>query len=125
MSALADALGPRAVAVLALRAGGRVLRIPSLGSHPAMLDRQTVLVRLVGVELAADLITHFANSRVYIPKGPSAHNSRSNPVDLNKVAKLTRQGLSAHAIARKLGCSERTVYAKRRILADTTKGTKA
>jgi DNA-binding NarL/FixJ family response regulator len=114
VSALADALGRRAVALLSARAGGLYLRIPDLGTGRRSLEAQTTLVRLVGAELASDLITNFALTRVYVPKGPStAHNSRSTPIDPARVRKMTADGMSAQQIAQALQCSERTVYAKR------------
>lgn len=117
MSALADALGNRAVRKLSGLVGGRQIRIPGLANDPTSIAARDRLVALVGVDLAADLVTAFARTRVYVPRGPSAHNSRATPIDIRKVDRLTKRGRSAAFIAATLGCTERTVHKKRAALA--------
>lgn len=121
MSQLADALGMAAVNRLAGMVGGRALRIPGLGSDPVSVAGRKRLIALVGIDLAENLITAFARTRVYIPRGPSPHNSRAKPIDCRKVDRLTKRGHSAATIAARLGCTERTVYAKRAQLAQRRK----
>lgn len=113
MSALVDALGWRKAADLAKRAGGRTLRVPSMASDRNSTAARDRLIALVGADLAADLVTAFARTRVYVPRGPSPHNSRACPIDVQAVHRLTRQGLTAVAIADRLGCTVRTVHKKR------------
>lgn len=121
MSALVDALGQRAVLTLSGIAGGRQLRIPGMANDPACVAARARLVALVGADLAADLITAFARTRVYVPRGPSPHNSRASSIDARKVDRLTKRGKSAAAIAATLGCTERTVHKKRAIIAQRRK----
>lgn len=121
MNDLAAVLGRKAVLSLATLAGGRQLRIPSMSDDPTSTAARARLVKLVGLALAEDLLTHFARSRVYVPRGPSAHNSRSKPIDARKVDRLTKRGLAASIIAERLGCTERTVYKKRAQLAQRRK----
>lgn len=113
MNPVAAALGARAVLELAELVGGRTLRIPSMANDASATAARARLVRLVGAQHAENLITHFARSRVYFPRGPSPHNSRANPIDHRTVARLTKRGRTASQIADSLGCSERTVFAKR------------
>jgi len=121
MTVLTDALGHRTARRLSTLAGGRSLLIPRMDSDPSSIKARKRLAALVGADLAADLITALAGLRVYIPRGPSAHNSRANPIDIRKVDRLTKRGKSAAFIAGKLGCSERTVYKKRAIIAQRRK----
>lgn len=113
MSLLAHALGWKAVHTLTELVGGQSLRIPSMANDPASVGARARLVRLVGTAMAEDLITHFARCRLYIPRGPSPHNSKANPIDCRKVARMTGRGMTAKTIAGKLNCTERTVYLKR------------
>ena len=116
-------MGLNAVRRLAQACGGRHLRIPSMSDDPDSVAARRRLVALVGADLAADLITHFAKDRVYIPKGPSLHNSRARPIDIDTVDRLTKAGQSASTIARKLQCTPRAIYKKRALLARIAKGT--
>jgi DNA-binding NarL/FixJ family response regulator len=117
MSALVAALGHVRVRKLTAIAGGRALFIPRMTADPSSQAARARLVGLVGVDIATDLITTFAGTRVYIPAGPTTHNSRANPIDARKVDRLTKRGKSAAEIATALGCTVRTVHKKRAALA--------
>jgi hypothetical protein len=111
VSRLEEALGNRALRDLASLAGGRSLRIPPLAGGARNAAARRRLVKLVGIKLAEDLITHFARTTIYVPNG--RYDTRANPISRAQVMRLTRRGWSARRIAERLGCSDRTVYLKR------------
>lgn len=109
-SVLSDRLGAEQLAKLSTIVGGTRLHVPSSTLPPATggSDGFARLSALVGRDLAILLVLHFADSRIYVPRG-----KRSAQVDARKVARLDAQGWSATRIARKLGCSNRTIHAAR------------
>lgn len=108
---LSDRLGDAHAARLSSIIGGTRLRIPMGTRRPEGGGRDGFkrLVGLVGEELAILLVFHFGDSVIYVPVAV-----RSLKVDLGAVAALSH--LSAAKAARRLGCSERTVDAKRAVL---------
>lgn len=116
MSALSHAIGLDALAELSRIIGGRRLYVPLFittgqGSGRAKAARDR-LVALVGPDLAADLITYFGGSYVYVPKGASRPPLPWGTVDRKAVRRMSRT-LSADTIALRLGCSIATVYRAR------------
>lgn len=105
MTLIAERLGDEPADRISALAGGARLAIPADLSHPCATG---ALERLVGNELAVLLVLHFGGQTVYVPTGKG-----SAPVDLGDVVRLTRAGKSARTIARRLACSDRTVYARR------------
>lgn len=107
---IVDRLGPDNAARLSRIAGGTRLHVPSRVEAPSTGGRDGFkrLERLLGYDLAVLVVLHFGDSRLYVPRA-----DRSDPVDVKTVARLTRRGLSASKIAKKLKCSDRTVHAKR------------
>lgn len=102
---LDELLGPENARRLSEVAGGTRLCIPKhIGKPPRGGRTPTKLEILVGPELAALLVFHFGDSCIYVPM-----NGAARPVDRRKAAALIRKGLSAPAIALKLGCSTRTI----------------
>lgn len=105
-TSLVATLGQETAAVLAERCGGRRLIVP------AEVSRIEYLARVVGSrEVATLLVFHFAGCRLYIPVAHAPGERRA--IDDRKVARLDRKGWSASRIARKLGCSDRTIHAAR------------
>lgn len=104
-------LGAEKAAELSRIAGGTRLHVPSRITAPCTGGRDGFkrLEKLLGYDLAVLVVLHFGDSRPYIPR-----IARSGPVDARTVAKLTRRGLSAPDIAKRLRCSDRTVFAKRK-----------
>lgn len=105
---LARRLGPERAAVVIEAAGGQRLAIPATLEENAA---PRSLERLLGRELAVALVLHFGGSTVYVPNRALAGGARR--VKLSSVVRMTRNGRSARYIAGRLGCSERTVYARR------------
>ena len=105
MTLLVDRLGADRAALVIERAGGRRLVLPADLSHYRTTDR---LKRLVGTQLATLLVLHFGGQSIYVPRG-----GKGGTAKLATVVRLTNEGKSASNIARKLGCSDRTVYARR------------
>lgn len=104
MSELRDQLGQAAVLSLSETAGGRILRVPANHSPSNSLSR------LVGADLAAKLVEAFPRSRVYVPRGPSAHNGPGKMIDRDVVAQMTKDRRTAEAIATHLNCTTRTIH---------------
>lgn len=104
MTNLVDRLGQDRADRVIERAGGRRLAIPNDLSHPRTTDR---LKRLFGEELAIALVLHFGGSLIYVPR------AKQGTAKLSTVVRLTREGKSAGQIARRLQCSDRTIYARR------------
>lgn len=105
MTRLADRLGAERAAAVIDAAGGARLTIPADLDH----YRETgALERLVGRELAVLLVLHFGGSTIYVPTGGGKRYTR-----LADIVRMTAEGMSARQIARQIGCSDRTVYARR------------
>jgi len=106
MSKLVRILGQENVERLAEAAGGTRLFIPKHYGKPPGGGRDTAarLVDLVGESLAILLVFHFGDSTIYVPT-----LAKAEPVDVKRLKRLERKGLSAPEIARLLRCSERTV----------------
>lgn len=111
---IAERLGRDNAKRLSQLVGGTRLHVPSRIVPPATGGRDGFkrLARLLGHDLAVLVVLHFGDSRLYVPRG-----SQSAPVDPRTVARLTRKGWSASRIARRLGCSDRTVH-KHRVPSD-------
>lgn len=127
MSDLVALLGEDNLDLLASAAGGTKLFVPKHYGKPPGGGRDTSerLIRLVGPELAILLVFHFGDSSIYVPT-----RRASARVDVRRLRRLERQGLSARAIALLLGCSERTVEKHRQrsrttLLTKTRKGARA
>ncbi len=105
MTDLVALLGQANVDRLCEAVGGTRLFVPRHYGKPPTGGRDTSerLVALVGEPLAILLVFHFGDSRIYVPKG-----STDGPVDVGKLKRLSRR-MSQRQVARRLGCSERTV----------------
>lgn len=101
-SALVDRIGPAHAETLARLVGGTRLHVPGQIRNIGRLRK------VVGEDLAVLLVFHFGDSRIYVPRPTT-----SPPVDVRTVARLTNRGASARTIAKRLGCCDRTVHAKR------------
>lgn len=113
MSALARILGPENLARLSAACGGTRLYVPKyygtppkhIGNNGGGRDTSKRLARLVGPDLGLLLVLHFGDSVIYVPKRRDAPT-----VDRRKLKRLARNpNLSATTIARRLGCTTRTV----------------
>lgn len=110
MTLLVDRLGPERAAVVIERAGGQRITIPrelEHGGAPRSLER------MFGRDIAVAIVLHFGGENIYIPNRQPAGGPRR--IKLSSVVRMTKGPpmRSANYIARKLGCSERTVYARR------------
>lgn len=105
MTDLVALLGQDHVDTLSKAVGGTRLYVPKHFGRPpgGGRDSSDRLVELFGEPLAILLVFHFGDSRIYVPKG-----STSGPVDVGKMNRLSRR-MSQRQVARRLGCSERTV----------------
>jgi len=95
--------------------GGTRLRVPGDPRNGQRLDR------ILGHDLAVLVILHFGDQLLSVPLSLDGPGAQGKPVDRRKVKRLTAKGWSAARIARHLGCSERTIYAKRAQSRTTTK----
>ena len=104
-------LGSDHAAELSRIVGGTRLHVPSRVEAPSTGGRDGFkrLSALLGYDLAVLMILHFGDSRIYVPRG-----TKSKPVDIRLVARLSRRGMSASRIAQRLNCSDKTVYSARR-----------
>ena len=101
-SRLAATIGPKSLANLAKLVGGTRLYVP------LDFDKANRLRSRIGDDLAILLIFHFAGSRFYVPTlKPPAKPSR------RQIIALTQAGRSAPEIARRIGCSDRTIHTHR------------
>lgn len=105
MTDLRAMLGDEHLATLSRVVGGTRLYIPMNFGAPPHGGRDTSkrLVALFGEPLALLLVFHFGGGRIYVPKTEGA-----KPVDVGKLKRLSRR-LSARQVARRIGCSVRTV----------------
>lgn len=103
-SVIVERLGTENAARLSAIVGGTRLHVPG------RLDNAGRLKRLLGDQLAILVVLHFGDSRLSVPMATPAPRGS---IDGRKIERLTRKGWSASRIARKLGCSVWTVYAKR------------
>jgi len=100
---LVERLGLERAERLAAIAGGTTVSVP------AQLANAARLRAFLGDDLATLVVLHFGGlGRVYVPR-----MNRGSRVDAKVVLRLSRKGWSASRIARRLGCSERTVHKKR------------
>jgi len=109
MSQLAQRLGPENFGRLVQIVGGTEIAVPVSLTGSAF--NAGTLRQRVGDELFALLVFHFGGTRVYVPQ--ANRRTGHDPVDPKRIATLTKRGWSATRIARKLGCSQRTVKAWR------------
>lgn len=110
LARIAEVAGAAAARRIAAEFGGRRLYIPS------RLPADHRLCLLVGFEAACAIRREIGPGHIDVPMGtaPDAGTTR------RAVARLTAQGLSAHAIAGRLGCAVRTVHRHRAALAQAT-----
>ena len=109
---LVERLGRDNAAQLVARVGGSRLSIPTRlagRAHRRLTD-------LLGENLAILVVLHFGDSRLSVPLSLDGPGGARAPVDVAKVRALLKRGWSSSRIARKLGCSERTITAKRATL---------
>lgn len=97
--------------------GGTRLRVPGDPRNGGRLERT------LGHDLAVLVILHFGDQLLSVPLSLDGLGAQGKPVDRRKVKRLTAKGWSAARIARHLGCSERTIYAKRAQLRSSTSTT--
>lgn len=105
MTNLERRLGSEIFDQLVRKAGGTRISVPD--DIESSYCRQALETRF-GQPVALLLIFHFPGEIVYIPK-----NAARTRVDDIRVARMTKRGRSAAAIARKLNCSDRAVHASR------------
>lgn len=105
MNLLVARLGAERASIVIERAGGRRLAIPTDLANPRATDS---LKRLVGSTVATALVLHFAGQTIYVPRA-----AQDGTAKLSTVVRMTKAGKSAGFIARRLQCSDRTVYARR------------
>jgi hypothetical protein len=111
-SLIAKRLGPEQAERLSAIAGGTQLTIPD--SLTPRLDIRQPLRERLGDDLFALLVFHFPGARLYVPQcRTDTAPHRNKGIDQAEVARLTKRGWSVSRIARKLGCSDRTVSTKR------------
>jgi len=108
MSLIVDRLGKDRADLLSTRVGGTRVFVPnSIDDHSGKLrDR-------LGDDLFGSLVFHFGGTRLYVPRPENDRRTGQEPVDDRRIASLTKRGWSAARIARKLGCSDRTVHGRR------------
>lgn len=106
MNLLEQRLGPAKAAKVIERLGGCRLRVPDRLERDD--DRVTKLERMFGRDIAVLIVLHFGGQSLYIPHGGARTWSK-----VEDVVRFTKSGKSAAFIARKLGCSDRTVYSLR------------
>lgn len=107
MSDLASILGTENLDRLSAAAGGTRLYVPKHFGKPPNGGRDTSerLVKLVGPDLGLLLVFHFGDSVIYVPLP-----RQGGPVDRRKLKRLARRhNLTNKQIARRVGCSIRTV----------------
>lgn len=108
MTVLADRIGEANALLVIAAAGGERIAVPALldaGNCPSTFARR------FGPEIGVLLILHFGGSAIYIPHGRKQWKGAKAAT--SDVVRMTRRGKTASQIAKTLGCSERTVYAKR------------
>jgi hypothetical protein len=114
MRELREKLGEEQFANLVRIAGGTRIRIPKHYGKPPTGGRDTSvrLDRLFGPSLALLLVFHFGDSEIVVPTG---RHRWQQPVNVRKLKRLVkRSDLSSNVIARKTGCSRRTVERHRK-----------
>lgn len=107
MSELRLLLGPVMFARLCDLAGGTRVHVPKHYGVPPHGGRDTRqrMGRLFGESLALLLIFHFGGGAIHVPL-PSGHNG----FDRTKLKRLVkRKDLSSNEVARRVGCTRRTV----------------
>lgn len=79
---------------------------------PADFDAANALRSQIGDDLAALVVFHFGGTVIYVPtmKPPAVPTSLHQA----EIEKLDQAGLSAREIARRCGCSQRSIYAHRK-----------
>lgn len=108
MSELERLLGLEHFETLREAFGGTRVVVPT-GIEPTPYRAE--LEEKLGEGVVGLLIFHFPGEAVYVPTGRPLQRTR---LDDQLVAKLTRAGKSATAIALELSCSDRAVYHARR-----------
>lgn len=106
-SVIVDRIGPEHAEQLSRIVGGTRLHVPG------NLANASRLKALLGDDLAILVILHFGDSRLSVPLTTQGRGAQGRPVDIRKVKRLVSRGWSSSRIARHLGCSERSVEAKR------------
>lgn len=108
MSNLEDKLGEENARKLSALVGGTQITVPD--NLTASVFNAGRLRERVGDGLFALLVFHFGGIRLYVPQLAQDRRTGQDRIDPKAVERLTRRGWSAARIARKLGCSNRTVY---------------
>lgn len=83
---------------------------------PGRLANAGRLKGLLGERLAILVVLHFGDSRISVPLANDGPGGSRRKVDIRKIKRLAALGWSSARIARKLGCTERTITAKRAVL---------
>lgn len=106
-SELSKCLSPEEIALLAAVYGpGQRLYIPSFANCEG-------LEAILGLVATSRLIHAFSGNYIYLP-GLPAPTGREGEPSLEQVRRLSQMAMSAPQIARKYGCSVRTIYGKMR-----------
>lgn len=111
-------LEAESIAILVAYFGpGISIRVPWTTANASHLEI------LIGLEQSARLVEEFGGSSVYLPGIPhrKGRGGKDLPPSLREVAKLSRT-LTARQIARRFGCSARTIYNKRARLKEKNGG---
>jgi hypothetical protein len=115
MSRFVDKLGQDQATRLSAIVGGTQISVPDTVDASAF-NAGTLRDRL-GESLFVLLVFHFGGTRLYVPQvadqRQSGRRTGQARLDHKRVASLTKRGWSATRIARKLGCSDRAVFASR------------
>lgn len=101
-----ERLGQGAVDTLIDALGGRLIYVPTRPTPGSRLSRA------VGHEIAAALAEVYGGRRIAVPNGLGRGHARR--IDPAAVERLSADGVSANAIAARLGCTVRAVLAIRR-----------
>jgi len=106
-----DKIGEEHARALSALVGGTQITVPD--NLTASVFNSGRLRERIGDGLFALLVFHFGGTRLYVPQLAQDRRTGQERVDPKAVERLTRRGWSAARIARKLGCSTRTVYKRR------------
>jgi hypothetical protein len=96
---VADAVSFEAAIKLASDFGGTRVYIPMT------VNPDSPLALCLGLEVAQRLADAIGHGELAVPLGPRRHGARLSQA----IAKLVAEGLSPNTIARRLGCTERTI----------------
>lgn len=107
---LHEVISPEAIQILASYFGpGRQLRIPETTANAKSFEV------LIGIPDTAAIVSAFGGCFIYLPGVPPRPRGRYGsdlPPSLKEVKRLSKT-MSARQIAKRFGCSVRTIYNKR------------